>query len=122
MKNLTRMPGSHGALQLPLPVPETARAGVPLELGSAGLRVVPMTDRATPEIIASGRAAQGLKSGEASCILLGITTAVNLGPAPAGVQPFAAVSVDAAGALAAGGTPVGWLLPSGEVALAPSTL
>ncbi|WP_278913202.1 hypothetical protein [Deinococcus wulumuqiensis] len=70
MKNKATKAYDGQGLKLKLPVPEGTREGVPTRVGE--MRVLPTTPRVTPELRRQGLAPQGLRDGEASCVLLGL--------------------------------------------------
>lgn len=84
-------------LQLALPVPETAKPGVPLKVQD--MKVVPESPRATAELRAAGKVAQGLRDGWASCFIPGTTQVLDLGAMPGGVKVGQRIYLDAAGKL-----------------------
>ncbi|NTX99318.1 hypothetical protein [Deinococcus sp. JMULE3] len=73
-------------LKIALPLPLIATNGIPTTYGPSGLRVIPQTDVATAALRTLGKVPQGLKNGEASCILPGITLVLDLGTLPPGTQ------------------------------------
>lgn len=86
MKNVVYVAETGEGLKIKLSLPATASNGVPTTYGSSGLRVVPQTDVATAALRAVGKVPQGLKDGEASVVIPGITMVLDLGALPAGTQ------------------------------------
>lgn len=80
-------------LQLAVPVPATAQPGIPLMVQD--MKVVPQSPRATPELRAAGKVAQGLRDGWASCFIPGTSQVLDLGEMPAGVQVGQRIYLDA---------------------------
>lgn len=106
-------------LKLKLPVPASAKPGVPILVGE--MLVIPTTVRATPELRKIGNVPQGLRNGEGSCFipglgsLLGTGLGTELGPLPDGITVGAKVYLDAAGALATSGALfIGYVIPLPE--------
>ncbi|KQR37735.1 hypothetical protein [Deinococcus sp. Leaf326] len=78
MKNLlTYAPDGRG-LKLKLPVPEGTLEGVPTRVGD--LLVLPTTPRATAALRQTTGVPQGLRNGEASCDIPGLTHLLATGP------------------------------------------
>lgn len=88
MRNLKHTTDANVALALPVTAGNEAGNVVPL--GTAGLRGLLKTARATTALIAAGEVAAGLADGEASVELIGIATVVDLAVAGA-VAQFARV-------------------------------
>lgn len=86
MQNAIYKADTGEGLKIKLPLAATAKNGIPTTYGPSGLRVIPLTDVVTATLRTLGKAPQGLKNGEASCILPGITIVLDLGTLPAGVQ------------------------------------
>ncbi len=99
--------------------------GRPMALGTDGLIGIPETDTATNDLLATGRAASGLKVGETSVLLVGVGHTRDLGAIPGGVATYGKVYIAADGTLAAaagaGLTFIGWKLPNGYVAIRNSS-
>lgn len=86
MKNAVYKADTGEGLKIALALPATAANGIPTTYGPSGLRVIPQTDVATAALRALGKVPQGLKNGEASCVLPGITLVLDLGTLPPGTQ------------------------------------
>lgn len=86
MKNVVYKAETGEGLKIKLALPPTALNGVPTTYGPSGLRVIPQTDVATAALRAIGKVPQGLKNGEASCVLPGISLVLDLGTLPPGTQ------------------------------------
>ncbi|GGL18403.1 hypothetical protein [Deinococcus radiotolerans] len=113
MKNRVYAAETGEGLKIKLPLPTTAQNGIPTTYGPSGLRVVPQTDVATAALRAVGKVPQGLKDGEASCVLPGITMVLDLGTLPAGVAGGQAIYREPDGDLTLTATAdfVGYALP-----------
>lgn len=120
MKNKATYAYDGQGLKLKLPVPEGTREGVPTRVGQ--MLVLPTTPRVTAELRRSGLAPQGLREGEASCVLLGLTVLLytgagtELGPLFEGAQAGQAVYLTDGALAAAGGETdlVGYVVPLPE--------
>ncbi|MXV20280.1 hypothetical protein [Deinococcus xianganensis] len=113
MKNAVYKADTGEGLKIALPLPATAANGIPTTYGPSGLRVIPQTDVATAALRALGKVPQGLKNGEASCVLPGITVVLDLGTLPPGTQGGQAIYREPDGdlTLSATGDFIGYALP-----------
>ena len=91
MKNLRRT--KNAQIGVALPVPDGRGAGQFAKFGTAGLRGILITDRATAETVANGKSAPGLKDGQATVELIGVHTTVTIIVAVA-IAQFAPVYFD----------------------------
>lgn len=95
---------------LALPVPANTPAGVPVLLGTDGLKGFTLTPRTSAATLAAGTSPQGLLEGEASVELQSIFTVARLALTTA-VTQFGAVYMTGAGAftnVASGNTKIGY--------------
>lgn len=83
-------------LTIAVPVPVGTNAGAVVAVGTGGLRGFVQTNRATSALRATGEVAQGLKDGEASVSMLGISLIVVLTLATVAAQ-FAPIYLAADG-------------------------
>lgn len=109
MKNLVKT--KNAQLGVALPVPAYAAPGQVVPLGTGGLSAILITTRATSATIAAGTSAPGVRDGEATVELVGVSL-ITRQNAPA-VAQYVPLFVDNAGALtltAAGNIKVGYAL------------
>ena len=112
MKNVVYKAETGEGLKIALALPLTALNGVPITYGPSGLRVIPQTDVATAALRAIGKVPQGLKNGEASCVLPGISLVLDLGTLPPGTQGGPAIyRIDDELTLTDTGDFIGYALP-----------
>lgn len=112
MKNVVYKAETGEGLKIALALPLAALNGVPITYGPSGLRVIPQTDVATAALRAIGKVPQGLKNGEASCVLPGISLVLDLGTLPPGTQGGQAIyRIDDELTLTDTGDFIGYALP-----------
>lgn len=110
MKNLVKTKDAQ--IGIATPVPAGAVGGNVVALGADGLTAVLITDRATADKISAGLSAPGVKDGEATVELVGVSLVTRQPNVPA-VNLYAALYLDNTGAIkltATGNTKIGYAL------------